>query len=228
MPRSIFLVPLLYGEPQFPGVAYIFGDKPDILIPGYGYTVGCATPGKTDPQFVTVWVNTSQANINVLKARAECVHLTDLDDDGAWVSAAVTPTAAGQIATKVRDGLKFNAPKYTAAITAIQAARTSKAAGEAVAVKLFNMTPDQIAGTGGAYPPKAEKEKEPVVIKAENASTIDSEPTNVETVQMGTSGGDSGVSVASVPADSDNGGQPAVRRVRKSRAGKPDRLPAGG
>jgi len=157
MPRSIFIVPLLNGEPQFPGVIYLFGDKPNAPTPGYGYTVGCATPKPGDPQFVIVWVNTSQANIDVLKARAECVWLTDLDDDGAWVSAATTPTAASAMATKVRDSLKYNSAKYAAAITAIQAARTSKAAGEACTGKLFNMTAEQIAGTFGAHPPIGER-----------------------------------------------------------------------
>jgi rubrerythrin len=163
MPRCVFLVPLLYGEPQFPGVSYLFGDKPDVPVPGYGYTVGCATPGKTEPQFVTVWLNTSQANINILKARPECVWLTDLDDDGQWVSAAIPPTTASQMAVKVRDSLKYNSAKYEKAITAIQAARTSMDAAEAVTMKLFNMTAEQIAGTFGAHPPKAEKE--PVIVK---------------------------------------------------------------
>jgi len=166
MVRAIFIVPLQYGEPQFPGVGYLFGDKPDVPTPGYGYTVGCATPKPGDPQFVTVWLNTSQANIDVLKARPECVWLTDLDDDGAWVSTATTPTQASQLATKVRDGLKYNSAKYAQAMTAIQAARTSKAAAEACATKLFNMTAAQIAGTFGAHPPKDGREETPVVIKA--------------------------------------------------------------
>jgi hypothetical protein len=211
MARSIFIVPLLNGEPQFPGVTYLFGDKPDVGTPGYGYTVGCQTPKATEPQFVTVWVNTSQANIDVLKARAECVWLTDLDDDGAWVSTAVLPTSASAMATKIRDSLRYNTAKYAAAITAIQAARTSKAAGEACATKLFNMTAVQIAGTFGSHPPK-----DIVTPKVENASTEPSYSANVET------GGDSGGSGARKPSD-----KPVAKGTRTGKSSRRARhLPA--
>ena len=94
--RAMFILPFANGRPQFPGLAE------DAQV---GFcTISYSPPPLDTPQYVLVEIETEQANIDILAARADCLLMCNviIDEDGKqYDTDPITPTDRVAIRNKI-------------------------------------------------------------------------------------------------------------------------------
>lgn len=136
MPKCLIILPWSSGSVSFPGLTE------SELSQVTGYTCGSyAPPPPGAANYALVWLTASQAVIDKLSARSDCLYVCAvlLDADGnqtGFETAALNATARNSVRSKL-EAMGFTGAIYGLLNAAIQASQTRDDLAVAIATKAF-------------------------------------------------------------------------------------------
>lgn len=126
MTKAIIVVPWLNGSAQFPGI-----DSAQVSWVCASYV----PPLAGTPAYALVEISATQAIIDILTARSDCLFICSLDENG-FDKTATTATQRNAVVTKIQ-AMGFTGAQFGLLNAAIQSSRNRSDLAVAIATKAF-------------------------------------------------------------------------------------------